>query len=108
MTEPKIEDTTSTELAGEDIVCSKCGASNPSQARKCFKCEAHLRRRCSRCMTRNLRTAKTCVKCGNSLQKDPFKRIKHKLSGKKAQLYYRIVSAIILLFLIGWGFYLLN
>jgi len=111
MKEPMTENMTSTNVPGEQIICSKCGTANPSQGRKCLKCDAHLHRRCSQCLTRNLRSAKVCVKCGKSLQKDVLRRLKHQMNGKKARHYYQIaryvVAALVLITLLAFGIYFL-
>jgi ribosomal protein L40E len=100
------------DAAGEQVVCSKCGTANPSQGRKCLKCNAHLHRRCSQCLTRNLRSAKVCVKCGKSLEKGALRRLKHQLNSKKARRYYRIArhvfAAIVLFILLAFGLYFLK
>ena len=105
------DQTTSAELAGEQVLCAKCGAANPKSGRRCVECRSHLYRYCQYCHARNERTAETCTTCKKPMRTPLVKRLMHQLKTKRARRIYRkirlVLSIAVILILIAFGLYFL-
>ena len=69
---------------GDEIICPKCGASNPKDARHCGRCGIELEMPCPKCNAVNPYGTTFCVKCGVDIQAET-KRQQDELKSQQAE-----------------------
>jgi len=97
MAEPAANLPTDAGEVGDEIACSKCGATNPKNGRRCAECDAHLYVRCYHCRERNVRGARTCAACGKSMHTPLLRRLRRGLDGDNARLILMVSGVILFL-----------
>jgi uncharacterized membrane protein YvbJ len=74
------------ETREEQLLCPKCGETNPRKHNVCTQCGAHLHIRCHACGHRNERGEAHCAECGHRLHKSLLRRLEKKLFLKNRKL----------------------
>src|SRR5712692_8623519 len=56
---------------GKSMLCRKCSAENPQDAKFCIRCGTSFQRRCEKCGYQNPPDARFCAQCGAPLDAAP-------------------------------------
>jgi hypothetical protein len=85
------------------VTCAKCEHLNPHGHSTCEVCGAHLHVVCHHCGHRNERVRTRCSECHHHLHRSFWKRLSHRLTGKKGKISLFQIILLLIGILIGIG-----
>jgi len=88
------------------VKCSKCGAMNVSNARRCSQCHMHLFLYCTHCHHKNPRSETICSSCGKEVRQKSWWSMNRKYFRKFVREKLPLRKPIFLLIIIILGIFI--